>query len=122
MLIRRITIITVALHAALILLAAIGSGEIWGVEMMPGIGETVAEVNEAAKSITSGPSSAFDAVVGLALAALSLVADLLTLPFALWGLLGNLGVPPEITAFVLGPMYIAVAFDLVAIMRGDSGI
>ena len=122
MIIRKITIITIALNASVVFLANIGSAEVWGIEMSPGIGETVSEVQSVAQNISAGPSGVFDAMVGLVLASITLVVDLLQLPFALPILASNLGVPPEINAFVFGPLYLVVAIDIVAIMRGDSGI
>lgn len=122
MIVRKVTIMTMALNAAVTFLAAAGSEAVWGIEYETGIGDTVTSVTESAKTITSGPSGFFDAVTGMTLAALNLLVDLLQLPFAAPTMLLNMGVPQFIVVFVFAPLYVVVAIDIIAILRGDSGI
>jgi len=58
----------------------------------------------------------------MAIAAISLVVDLLAIAFAGPVLFSNLGVPDFIVTFLFAPLYLVVAIDIVAILRGDSGI
>jgi hypothetical protein len=118
MIIRKVTIMMVVLHASLLFLAAAGAGEVFGVSMQSGVGEAVASANNAAEDIGSGPVGVVEAVAGVTIAALQLVASVLQVAFAGPQLFRNLGVPGFITAFFWFPLYIVVAIDFVSIMRG----
>lgn len=122
MIVRKITIMMIALNASVAFIAAAGGDAVWGVEMATGIGDTVSEVQSAAESIGSGPVGLIEAVTGMGIAALTLIVDLVEIAFAGPILFQNLGVPEFVTAFVFAPLYIVVAIDMVAILRGDSGI
>jgi len=122
MIIRKVTIAMVALNAAIAFLAAAGAASAWGVQMQTGIGDTVEQVNDAAEEIGSGPVGLIEAVSGLGIAAITLIVDLVEIAFAGPRLLENMGTPSFITGFVFAPLYVVVAIDIVAILRGDSGI
>lgn len=122
MIIRRISIMLFAANAAAAFLAEAGSGRVWGIEQETGINYLAEDVEAAAQSIGSGPLGLIDALGGVAVAAISLVTDLTEIIFAAPILLNSLGTPSWIVTFVFAPLYIVVAFDIIAIMRGDSGI
>jgi hypothetical protein len=122
MILRKVTIMMFTLNASITFLAAAGSGEVWGVEMESGIGSTANKVENAAQNVGSGPLGVVDAVAGLTIAALDIVTGLLDIIFAAPTMFANLGVPGFIVAFVFAPLYIVVALDMVALLRGDSGI
>lgn len=122
MIIRKVTIAMIALNAAIAFLAAAGAASAWGVQMQTGIGDTVEQVNDAAEEIGSGPVGLIEAVSGMGIAAITLIVDLVEIAFAGPRLLQNMGVPSFITTFIFAPLYVVVAIDIVAILRGDSGI
>ena len=122
MIIRKITIMMLALNAAVAFLGAAGAAEALGVQQETGLSDTVAQVQESAEEIGSGPVGLIEAVTGMAIAAITLVTDLLEIAFAAPVLFGNLGVPDFIVSFLFAPLYLVVAIDIVAILRGDSGI
>lgn len=122
MIARKVTIITLALNGAVNFLAAAGSAEVWGISYELGVGETIESAQQAAQEVGSGPSGFFDAAVGMTIAAISLFADLLQIPFAAPTMLLNVGVPAFIVTFLFVPLYVVVAIDIIAILRGDSGI
>jgi hypothetical protein len=122
MIVRKVTIMTLALNAAVAFLASAGAADAWGVNMNTGLSDTVSQVQNSAQSISSGPVGLIEAATGMAVAAISLITDLLEIAFAAPTLLNNIGAPPFITAFFFAPLYIVVAIDMVAILRGDSGI
>jgi len=122
MIIRKITIMMIALNASIAFLGAAGAGAVWGINMETGIGDTVDQVQNSAEKIGSGPVGLIEAVTGMAIAAISLVVDLVEIAFAGPRLFQNLGVPKWITSFIFGPLYLVVALDMVAILRGDSRI
>lgn len=122
MILRKITIMMFVLNASVNFLAAAGSGEVWGVEMQTGVGETAQAVDQAARDIGSGPLGVVDAVAGLTIAAVNIAVSLLEMVFAAPTMFLNLGVPGYIVTFLFAPLYVVVAIDLLAIFRGDSGI
>jgi hypothetical protein len=122
MIIRKVTIMMLALNASIAFLGAAGAGTVWGIDMETGISDTVEQVQESAEEIGSGPVGLIEAVTGMGIAAISLVVNLVEIAFAGPRLFNNLGVPGFITTFVWSPLYLVVAIDIVAIFRGDSGI
>jgi hypothetical protein len=122
MIIRKVTIMMLALNAAVAFLGAAGAAEAYGIQQETGISDTVDQVQSSAETIGSGPVGLIEAVTGMAIAAISLVVDLLAIAFAGPVLFSNLGVPDFIVTFLFAPLYLVVAIDIVAILRGDSGI
>jgi len=123
MIIRKVTIAFICLNAALVFLSAAGAAEAWGVDMNGGgISDTVEQVNSAAEEIGSGPVGLVESVAGMGIAAVTLIVDLVEMAFAGPRLLDNMGVPDFVVAFIFAPLYVVVAIDIVAILRGDSGI
>lgn len=122
MIIRKITVMLVMLNAAAAFLIAAGSGSVYGIEMETGISSTVESVESAAESVGSGPVGLIDALGGATVAAVSGIDSLITMAFAAPTLFSNLGVPGFIVAFVFAPLYVVVALDMIAVLRGDSGI
>jgi len=112
----------VVLNAAIAFLGAAGAAQAWGVQQETGISDTVSQVQSAAEDIGSGPVGPIEAVSGMGIAAISLIVNLTEIAFAGPRLFNNLGVPEFVTGFIFAPLYIVVAIDIVAILRGDSGI
>lgn len=123
MIIRRALVILLMMNAAATFLVFAGSGAVWGVEMQTGIQSEVEQVNQSAQTIGSGPVGLIEAVGGLAVAAVSAIVKMLGL-ITVGGpmMLGNIGVPDYIVAFVFGPIYVVVALDLITIIRGGPSI
>jgi hypothetical protein len=109
-------------NAAAAFLAAAGSGTVWGIETETGLASTAEAVDSSAQSIGSGPVGLVDAVAGVTIAAITALNEILSIAFAAPTLFTNLGVPGFITGFVFAPLYVMVAIDIIAILRGDSGI
>lgn len=122
MILRQITVMMLVANAAAAFLRNAGSGEVWGIEQETAIGGIVSDVNSAAESLGSGPVGLVDAIGGATVAAVSAVADILDVIFAFPLLAHSLGVPGFIVTFVAAPLYVVVAIDVIAILRGDSGI
>jgi len=118
MIIRKVTIMMLVLHASLLFLAAAGAGEVYGVEMQSGVSQAIAAANDAAAEIGSGPVGIIEAVAGVTLAAVQLISSVAQIAFAGPQLFNNLGVPAFITTFFWAPLYVMVAIDFVSIMRG----
>ena len=122
MIFRKITIIMFVTNAAVNFLNAAGLREVWGVQPQTGIGEEASRAQQAAESVGSGPLGLIDALGGATVAAIDAMTSLFAIIFAAPTLLANLGVPTFIVTFIFAPLYIVVAIDVIAILRGDSGI
>lgn len=118
MIIRKITIIMFMANAAANFLKAAGAQEVWGVTAEPGVGQEVQRANESAAEIGSGPVGLIDALGGATVAAVDALAGLFSIIFAAPTLLLNVGVPTFIVTFVFAPLYLIVAIDVIAILRG----
>lgn len=122
MILRKITIMMFVLNASVTFLARAGSSTVYGIEMTTGFGNVASTVEKSAKNFEGGGLGIVDAVAGLTVAATEIITGLLGIVFAAPGMFENLGVPGFIVGFVFAPLYVAVAIDILALFRGDSGI
>lgn len=115
----KIVVFLIMLHAGAALLAASGVAADMGIQPEPGGEDTVNETQEDAKNVDA-EQGAFDTLFALYTSVTSSISGVLNAAFALERMLGNLGVPIYITAFLAAPIPIIVGLDIVYLLTGRS--
>lgn len=118
MIIRKLTILVVVTNLAASFLITAGVGATYDQRPDPGIDSSVGDSQAAAENISSKRTSLSDSFSGGMIATVGKLTALDDSVFALPVLLENIGIPGWIVDFATGPLYIAMAFDLLGIIRG----
>ena len=123
MIIRRVTIMVVAIHVGALFLVAAGAPDVWGIEIQLTGSETISELEDTVVDRIDIGVGGLDLVAGLAALAftgINYLVMILRLPLLLPEMLDQLGIPEFIRTFVLGPLYIVVFLDLIQVFLGDD--
>lgn len=118
MIIRKLTILVLVANLAASFLITAGVAASYDTKPDTGIDESVNESQQAAKDIQSKRTSLSDSFSGGMIATVGKLTNLDNTLFALPTLLTNMQIPGWIVDFATGPLYIAMAFDLLSIIRG----
>lgn len=115
-----ILVVLVLMNGTVAIMEGSGLSDDLGVELAPGISESVNDAIETAQSGLDADAGLGETLVALILSSLRLFEALITSVFSAPQAMVNLGFPPWIVYPITGPMYIiaALEFIFVAIGRG----
>lgn len=116
-----ILIFTLLLNATAGVFAASGLAEDIGVEIAPGIGESMDEA-ESALSDFDPSVSIVESFLSIAIAAGRLFSAVATGAFALPIALENLGFPGWMVTAIATPLYVISTLEIIAIMSGRATV
>jgi len=116
-----IVIILVLLNGGAVLAAQLPVTDQIGYQPEIGGGDEITEAQSEGEEIQSDRSS-LDEFVGGVLAAAGVVTDILGVAVAGPVMLTNLGAPAPVVAFLAGPLYIAIALDLLYVLSGRASL